>query len=141
MAPITIPTIAPLPKLDELLEFVCVADGDAADAEFADVVLEEVVVANLVKELCEEVDDGLDEELADVYPGIKFLSTLQRTREAVSLKPSTQVVYCGQHAPGPTAMSVRYWIVLDALETYSYYTARRLVDRIDSPNPQNSRYA
>ena len=70
----------PPPNLDERLEFVCVADGDVVDVEFADGVLAEVVMANLVEELCkelceEEVEDGLDEELADVYPGIKFLST------------------------------------------------------------------
>lgn len=78
MAPITIPAIAPLPKLDELLDFEEPCEG-----------------------LCEEeVEDGLDEELVGVYPGIKFLSTLQRTREAVPLKLSGQVVYWGQHASG-----------------------------------------
>lgn len=76
MAPITIPAISPPPKLGELLGF----EGPC-------------------EELCEEeVENGLDEELVGVYPGIKFLSTLQRTREAVPLKLSGQVVYWGQHA-------------------------------------------
>lgn len=71
IAPITIPAIAPPPKLDELLDF-----------------------EEPCEEPCEEeVEDGLDEELVGVYPGIKFLSTLQRTREAVPLKLSGQVVY------------------------------------------------
>jgi hypothetical protein len=107
ITPITIPAIAPPPKLVELSEFVCVADGDAADAEAADAVLAEVVVAELVEELCEdEIDDELIDELVDVYPGIRFLCMLQRTRAAVSLKPSTQVVYWGQHASEPTAMLI-----------------------------------
>ncbi|OCL05073.1 hypothetical protein AOQ84DRAFT_366963 [Glonium stellatum] len=102
-----IPAIAPPLKFNDPLEFVCIVDGDAVDKEAADVIFEEVIVAELIKELREDdIEDGLEDELVDVYPGIKFLLAISQRIScnitySVQQKPYSRIVtQAGRLAPG-----------------------------------------